>query len=97
MSAPDEAAKAEALKRMKEVTIPFYLGKLDKVAEANGKWLVGKGMTWTDITVAHFLTLIESRTKLDFIKDFPALKRLVADVYAVPQIKEWMAARPETD
>lgn len=95
---PDEdAKKGELFKQLKEVTIPFYMGKFDKIAQENEKWLVGKNMTWVDIVFAHCMTIFMNRSKIPLVDGYPALKKLIDDFYAVPQIKEWIAQRPNTD
>lgn len=97
MRATDDAAKAEQMEKMKTITVPFYMGRLNKIALKNGKWLVGKNVTWVDIIVAHFITLIMTRSKIPITDGFPGLKKLCEDVYNIPAIKAWMAARPDTE
>lgn len=95
MTATDDAQKAEMMKKMMDITCPFYMGKFEKIAKDNdGKWLVGKNVTWADVIVAHFLLMLIARTKLPVVENYPSLKKLLDDFQDVPQIKEWIKERP---
>jgi len=102
MSCEDEAKKGELVKKLREVTVPFTLGKFEKILQTQekthgSKWLVGKSVTWADVVVAHFLTLMETRMKMPLVAGFPTLKRMMDDFYAIKEIKEWIAVRPATE
>ncbi len=95
MQAPDDA-KAELMLKMKDITVPFYMGKFNKIAEANGKWLVGKNITWADVFIAHMITVGENRSKIPLAEGYPAVKKLLDDFYSVP-LKKWISQRPQTE
>jgi len=98
MQAQDDTKKAELMKKMKEETLPFYMGKYQKIVQDNGgKWMVGKNITWIDIVLAHYTTMIMNRTKMPIVDGFPVIKKLLDDVYSVPQIKKWISERPDTE
>jgi len=102
MSCEDEVKKGEMMKKLKEVTVPLYLGKFEMILQTQdkkygSKWLVGKSVTWADVVVAHFLTLIETRSKIPMTASFPSIKKMMDDFYAIKEIKEWIAVRPATD
>jgi glutathione S-transferase len=93
----DEAKRSESLNKLKETTIPFYMKRFAKTADESGKYFVGKELTWADIMLAHFFTTIMERSKVPFVDAFPSVKQAMENVYAVPQIKDWIAKRPQSD
>jgi len=98
MSEQDDGKKLEMVKKLKEEKIPKFMGKLNRIIEENGgKWLVGANVTWTDLVLAHYVTLLSNRVKIDLASGFPLLENLIKSVYAIPQVKEWMVKRPQTE
>jgi len=85
------------MQRMKRETIPFYLGRFNKTATENKKWLVGTNVTWADIYIVSLLTLISDRTGMSLTENYPAMEQLVKDVNAIPSIKQWIETRPDTE
>jgi glutathione S-transferase len=94
---PDEGKKAEYEKSFREVACPLYLSKFNAIVEANGgKDLVGGKETWADFFLVVFLELFEDTVDKDLLKDYPALQNLKRTIHSIPQIKDWIAKRPET-
>lgn len=92
----DEKKKAEALKNLKENTIPKFLKYITTVLEGNGnKYLVGSDLTVADIAVFDILDrFISDATFSGFLNDYSAVQSLVDRVKTVSNIKKYLESRP---
>jgi len=98
-STDDDAA--EQKEQVMSVTIPEYLGKLEKTLGANdgGKgYFVGKKITHADFAAFAFNeTLVKlAADKGDLLESFPLLKAHSERIMALPQLKEYLESRPDT-
>ncbi|XP_014219984.1 glutathione S-transferase [Copidosoma floridanum] len=83
--------KAAALEKM-----PFYLGKFEERVNKNGGFFVGSKMTYADIYFTPVIDLLTHFLEHDYLKDYPALKKLHDTVSAHPKIKAYLDKRPKT-
>nr|XP_033326630.1 glutathione S-transferase-like [Megalopta genalis] len=90
----DPAFKAK-LKETAFQKLPVYLDKLNEQVKKNGGYFVGGKLTWADLFWAAQSELISTATDTDLDKDHPELKKLVEKVRALPNIKAYLANRPE--
>jgi len=69
--------------------------------ENNGPWFVGDDFTWADIYVAYAVKQSESVLNIPFLSeentDLTPLKKLIANVYSIPEIQEWIRTSPPTE
>ena len=93
----DEALKATKRKPLNEVTIPFYLGKLDEIAKENNGHLALKRLTWADIYFTGILDYINFMAGQDLTAKYPNLKKVADNVRELEGIKKWIAKRPKTN
>jgi len=92
----DETRKAELKKNFDDNVVPKYMSKLEAQIVANGgPFLVGKRVSWIDLQVAHFMEFFEIHVP-GLLGNYPNLKKLKETVMDIPQIKAWVAKRPET-
>jgi len=97
----DEARKAQMMEKNKTETIPRIFGCLEKrLAENGGKFLVGDAYTYADIVFACFIDsaklMMPAEAFEGLSKAFPKLIALAKDVAETPEIKSWIAKRPES-
>jgi len=94
---PDDEVKEKKNITLTTEVIPFYLEKLDAIAQDNGGHLALGRLTWADIYFAGILDYLNYLTKTDLIEKHPNLKRVVDQVNNLDQIKAWLEKRPQTD
>jgi len=95
----DPTKKAEKEKEVMEKMHGRYLSKFEEILQSNGTgWLVGNGMTWADMNMAHFLNHIEVLTegRVKFAENYTGIQKNYDAVFAHPKIKAWIARRPVT-
>ncbi|OXA48949.1 Glutathione S-transferase 1 [Folsomia candida] len=79
-----------------EVHVPNYFPKFVKIlADSNEKFLLGQKYTWADLHIAHNLAFFEECVDSEILMGYPRLSKFVEDVFAIPQIKRWVATRPQ--
>ncbi|CAG7816715.1 unnamed protein product [Allacma fusca] len=87
----DEQKRAEGFKDSAAVAKLRFLSKFDEIAEANGGYLVGSGLTWADIVTVFYIHQIRKLTQIDPISDLPGLARLLSSVSNAEGIKQRFA------
>eukprot|EP00118_Oscarella_pearsei_P028740 m.2812 g.2812 ORF g.2812 m.2812 type:complete len:208 (+) comp8916_c0_seq1:133-756(+) len=96
----DETKKAEEGKKLKEETMPGFMGRMEKILVANeggDGWIVGSSVTYADIVLLNLFNTISLYGDSAFAKgDAPKLAALVKKVEALPNIKKWLENRPES-
>jgi glutathione S-transferase len=90
----DPEAKAKLQKELKETKFPMRFKYLERQAAKADEYFFGK-VTWVDFTFYLWVEIIlkEFATALD---EFPKLKGIMAKVPERPNIKKWIAERPES-
>jgi len=66
------------------------------LADNKSGWLVGDQITWADIIVAEFLSVLQDCFDPQALKDHSDLKKYVETVQNVPQLKKYIEGRPKT-
>ncbi|KAG5668487.1 hypothetical protein PVAND_016426 [Polypedilum vanderplanki] len=91
--------KAEGMKTLKEETVPFFLSKLNAIAEENNGHLACKKLTWADFYFAAFVIMFQfgAQEGEKVWEKYPALKKVKENVENIDEIKKWIAVRPVTD
>jgi len=89
-----EVLKKEVVEKMEE----RFLNKFNEIVEKNdGRHLVGQKLTWADLWLVYVIEDIEMVGGINLASDkYPGIQALMRTVYAVPQVKEWIAIRPKT-
>ena len=93
--------KREALRRAEEfrgARMPKYLGWLEKIIvrnDAKGGWLVGKSVTYADLSafqIVEGLRYAFPRAAAAALRKTPKLRALTASVAALPRIEAYLAS-----
>jgi len=94
----DEKSKAAQKETIVKETLPFYLGRLDKIAKENNGHLACKRLTWADL---HFTAMCETMNFFfgsdDIFANTANLQAVIKNVKDLPAIKAWLESRPKTD
>jgi glutathione S-transferase len=87
------------MKVLKEETVPFFLSKLNAIAEANDGHLACKKLTWADLYFAALTGVMKfgAIEGEDIWSKYPALRKVVDNVESLDAIKAWIAERPVTE
>jgi len=94
----DDAQKAEIIKKVLTESGPKLFPVLTADLKANGgTYLVGNGLTWADIMVAHFTELFEGFVDKSLLDNYPSIKSHQQRVFNIPKIKEYISKRPASD
>ncbi|GAB6028480.1 hypothetical protein CHUAL_014093 [Chamberlinius hualienensis] len=90
----DPAKKAELMEEFANKTAISFLDGFKRELQSNG-YLVGSGVTWADLALAHGLWTLSllSPTILD---NYPTLKTFSNNILSIPRIKAWLEKRPTT-
>jgi len=59
-------------------------------------FFVGDAITWADIAVAEFVTVLEDCFNPKAIAGHPQLKQFSEKIFSLPQLKSYVAGRPKT-
>lgn len=90
-------AKEEKMKIVKSETVPFFLNKLEAIAEQNNGHFALKKFTWADV---YYTGMIRYLGKLvgseDLTANYQNLRKVAENTESVPGIKEWVSSRPQT-
>jgi glutathione S-transferase len=92
----DPAKKEQLINTLQTETFPKYLSEWDKMLKQNGKFLVGKKMSYADISIASYLQVLNDLFGGELLDKYDALKSHNAMVFDAPGIKEWVDGRPKT-
>lgn len=100
-TAQDEDKKAELRKvaegKGRDRYLKSYNDILSSKDQGNGPvYLVGDGLTWTDLYVANVLDNIQRAFEVDVLTEFPTLHAWSQNVFDTPKIKEYIQERPPT-
>ncbi|KAJ6638718.1 Glutathione S-transferase [Pseudolycoriella hygida] len=89
------AVKAEKMEVIRNVTVPFFLNKLDAIAkENNGHFALNK-FTWADVYFTGMINYLNSMVGFNLTENHPNLKKVVENTESAPGIKEWVERRPK--
>ncbi|XP_056647786.1 glutathione S-transferase-like [Diorhabda sublineata] len=91
----NEELKASKKKQVIEVTIPFYIERLEEKVKNNDGYLACKKLTWADLYFVALLDMVNVRVGKNIIENAPSLQKLREKVLALPGIKAWIAKRPK--
>merc|ERR1711892_503473 len=89
-----EAERVTGMKKFLTETAATGLGRLEKLLIARGgQFLVGNQLTWADLCVYAFYDAVGDK---GLLKSLPGLKNLAERVEELPNIKKYLATRPQT-
>lgn len=92
----DEKIKTEVGGPLFNEILPFYMEKLDKIAETNGGYLAINKLTWADFYFIAVLDYFNYLAERDILENRPNLIKVKDNVMSIPVIKEWVKVRPDT-
>lgn len=91
----DPTKKAELKQEFISTPAPKYLSRLNTLQyENDGKFLVGKSLTWADIYISNMLVKLEDTVDQGILNGYPHLRKLKEAVFSEPKIKAWVDMRP---
>jgi len=94
---PDEDKKKEKFEQYEKETLPRMLGMIERrMVSGGGQYLAANTLSWADL---HFVQSILVLRKMfpSVLDSFSHLAGLVARVTELPNIKEYLAQRPQSD
>ncbi|XP_063829716.1 glutathione S-transferase 2 [Ostrinia nubilalis] len=94
----DEVVKEKKYEDFSKNVYPVMLSKLNEiVGQNNGHIAVGK-LTWADFVFAGMYDYLKMMLRIpDLDTKYPNLKKVVDNVYSLPQLKAYLAAAPKCD
>ncbi|XP_050549167.1 glutathione S-transferase-like [Daktulosphaira vitifoliae] len=93
---PDEESKQKKYDPLIKETIPFYMKKFESIVTENNGYFVNGKLSWADLFFVSIMDYLNYMAGFDLLKEYPKLQALKASVVAIPQIKAWIAKRPNT-
>ncbi|XP_064390335.1 glutathione S-transferase 1-like [Halichondria panicea] len=92
----DEAKKTELLEKLKNETVPKFLGIFEKLISSNASgWIYGSKVTYADFTLYNVMGAVKMGAA-EALDSFPAVKKNTEAVEALPNIAKWLKERPES-
>jgi len=93
----DQKSADENWHKFAENHLKLFLDRYSQFLNENGSsWFVGDAITWADIAVAEFLSVLEDCFNSDALKSHPHLKSFVEKIFSLPQLKPYVSSRPQT-
>lgn len=89
-------AKAEKMAVITNETIPFFLNKLEAIAEKNNGHFALKKFTWADVYFTGMINYLNRMAGFDLTENYPNLRKVIENTESQPGIKEYIAQRPVT-
>lgn len=93
----DEKQKEETLKTLRAEAVPFYMKKVEEIAERNNGHLALKKLTWADLYFVSLYYMFNAVSQQDMAANNPNLKKVIDNVLAIDNIKKWVENRPQTE
>ncbi len=91
----DETRKGEATEKLKNESLPKFLGTFQKLISNNSSgWLYGSKVTYADFVLYNLMSWVEMFVA-GALDAFPAIKKNMKTVEALPNIAKWLKERPE--
>ncbi|KAI4471549.1 glutathione s-transferase [Holotrichia oblita] len=78
-------------------TIPFYLEKLEQIAEQNNGHLAAAKLTWADFFLAGVIDYLDHLVEMNLLENSPNLQKVVRNVITIQAVKAWIDVRPQTE
>nr|QST14963.1 GSTsigma1d protein [Diaphanosoma celebensis] len=92
----DATKQAEMFEKFFSEQVVPHVKIIEKDLAKNGSgFLVGSQLTWADLAYFNFFSGIMEKNP-NVVKDAPHLRQLVSRVASIPQIKNWIAIRPQS-
>ncbi|KAI9565907.1 hypothetical protein GHT06_009705 [Daphnia sinensis] len=93
----DKDKQKEMFQKFLQDVVNPHLQKVEQQLINNGSgFLVGKSITWADLAYYSFFSPMMERLGEAILDSTPHLKKLVAHVGSIPQIKKYVETRPKT-
>ncbi len=94
----DESRKSELIKKLEDEVMPKYLGIFEQILTKNASpdgWLFGSMVTYADLGFYHLMCWLKEGYS-SLLDKYPAIKKNMAAVEALPNIAKWLKERPVT-
>ncbi len=95
----DETKKAELNEKLKNETLPKFLGILQKLIVSNPSgWLYGSKVTYADFVLYNVMGWVKMKPGGDeSLQAFPGVIKNMEEVEKLPNIAKWLKERPESE
>ncbi|XP_018334282.1 glutathione S-transferase-like [Agrilus planipennis] len=93
----DTSVKESRKEILFKETIPYYMERFETIAKNNNGHMACAKLTWADMMFAGMLDYFNFMTKGNLIENYPNLQTVVDNVLNIPQIKNWIEKRPQTE
>ncbi|KAL4714873.1 hypothetical protein ACJJTC_012545 [Scirpophaga incertulas] len=94
----DEAIKKAKHEDYSKNVYPDMLGKLNDIVGRNNGHIAAGKLTWGDFVFAGMYDYLKVRLHMpDLDTKYPNLKKVVDNVYGLPQLKNYLANAPKTE
>ncbi len=92
----DETRKAEATEKLKNESLPKFLPIFQKLISNNPSgWMYGSKVTYADLVLYNVMSWV-IMVGAEALDAFPAIKKNMKTVEALPNIAKWLKERPES-
>jgi len=93
----DKKTADEKWAQMADTTLKSFLDTNTRFLNENGgQWFVGDSLTWADIAIAEFMSVLEDCFCQSSLDNFPQLKAFKEKIFSLPKLKEYVSQRPAT-
>jgi len=93
----DMKTSDEKWAQMMDTTVkPFLVTYTRFLNENGGQYFVGDSLTWADIAVAEFVSVLEDCFCQSILDNFQQLKAFKEKIFSLPKLKEYVSQRPAT-
>ncbi|KAK0164119.1 hypothetical protein PV328_002780 [Microctonus aethiopoides] len=89
--------KAKRKEETVKTIVPFYLDKLEQLANNNGGFLHGGQLSYADIFFVAIYDSLANACTIDITENRPKLKLLRDKILNIPNIKAWVEKRPKLE
>ena len=94
----DEGKKSVLIKELEDESMPKYLGLFESILTKNNSpdgWLFGSKVTYVDLAFYDLMCWLGEGYSA-VIDKYPAIRKNMAAVEALPNIAKWLKERPQT-
>ncbi|XP_064391297.1 hematopoietic prostaglandin D synthase-like [Halichondria panicea] len=95
----DESRKFKLKKKLEDEVMPKYLGIFEQILTKNASpdgWFFGSKVTYADLGFFNMMCWSVKEGYSSLLDKYPAIKKNIAAVEALPNIAKWLKERPVT-
>ncbi|KAG4070424.1 hypothetical protein HA402_005735 [Bradysia odoriphaga] len=93
----DQAIKQKKKEILINETVPFYLSKLEELANDNNGHLAASKLTWADVYFVSMIELFKVWTGPELLANYPNLTKTIENFQNLDVIRGWIERRPVSE